>query len=103
MAADHDVMLNYTTEQNGGEIIVTFACSVINIAATFPRWEINELVYDVTHLPPGFVATGFRLQLKLEEELHARCFFDVLTITGVVRQYSNFVLVDSEIRGKFHE
>ena len=75
-------------------------CSAVNITDTFPRWEINERVYDVTHLPSGFVATGLSLQIIFEGTLNACCFFDILTNTGVVREYSNWVIVAWETCGK---
>lgn len=98
--AAYRVMLNAsTTEATAGEE-VTFFCSAVNITDTFSRWEINERVYDVTHLPSGFVATGLSLQIIFEGILNVRCFFDILTSTGVVSEYSNRVTVTGETRGK---
>ena len=42
-----------------------------NLNATFPRWRINDNVYDVTNLPPRFSATGFLFETRVEVQWYS--------------------------------
>ena len=54
---------------------VTFVCST-NLPATYPLWEIDSDVYDVTELPLGYRARGSSLIFTVyDKEITIRCSY----------------------------
>ena len=85
-----------TEEKDGSMYKLT--CNT-SLEARFPRWEINDNVYQVNHLPPGFSASGFDIEFELNNGvLDFRCFF-LLASGGVA--CSNLLRVASGGRGNY--
>ena len=70
---------------------VTLTCST-NIAASFPRWEINDVAYEVTHFPPEYTVNGHRIEFEFVADVRFRCFFRIF-LGGTVHICSNIVVV----------
>ena len=51
-----------------------FTCCT-NLWAVYPRWRLNDTEYEVTKLPPNFVARGLSIEFKLQTSLKIRCCF----------------------------
>ena len=67
----------------------TLTCTT-NIPSPYPsQWEISDLQYDITRLPPGFTANGLDLTFSCQTNVTARCLFKVYLNESVVDICSN--------------
>ena len=74
---------------------VTLTCSTTMTGATFPDWEINAVVFPVTHLPLAFTANETSIQYVFEGDVDIRCVFKILSEGSIVNICSN----DARITG----
>jgi hypothetical protein len=75
-----------------------FYCS-INVPNTYPTWKINDIVYDSTNLPPGFIATGSTFSFPFESEARVQCFFQMYVKGEVVDVCSDTTVLTGSIHG----
>ena len=71
-----------------------FTCST-NLKATYPQWEINGVVYEVTDLPPNFSVNGLSIA-PLQQSFKIRtirCILNLYLDGSVVNIYSNTISV----------
>lgn len=62
---------------------VTLTCSTTLPGATFPDWEINAVVFPVTHLPLAFTANGTSIQYVFEGDVDIRCVFSEGSVVNI--------------------
>ena len=74
------------------ETRITFNCS-INIPDLYPKWTINNQVYEITYLPPGFEATQSTLSFTFEWKAEVSCFYTILLHGEIVDVCSDVTTV----------
>ena len=74
------------------ETRITFNCSV-NIPGLYPKWTINNQVYEITYLPPGFEATQSTLSFTFEWIAKVSCFYTILLDGEIVDVCSDVTTV----------
>ena len=55
---------------------LNFTCST-NLEDVYPKWTINNQVYEITFLPPGFIATESSLSFIFQASAEVTCFFTI--------------------------
>ena len=74
------------------ETLITFTCS-INIPGLYPKWTIDNQVYEITYLPPGFEATQSTLSFTFEWKAEVSCFYTIFLDGKIVDVCSDVTTV----------
>ena len=78
---------------------VNFTC-FSNFSNAYPRWRINNQVYEITYLPLNFTATKTSFSFIFETRASVSCFYTIFFNGRVIDICSDIThLIPEQVRG----